>query len=80
MPRKKEPTFEENMIRLRELVETLESGALPLKETFAAYEEGQKLAKELEKMLLDGEKRIEMMRADGSKEDISGEIAEAKEG
>lgn len=80
MPRKKEPTFEENLDRLRELVDLLESGAMPLKETFTAYEEGRKIAVELEKMLLEGEKRIMMMDRDGSAADITDEIAEAKEG
>ena len=80
MPKKKEPTFEENLDRLRELVDLLESGAMPLKETFTAEEEGRKIAVELEKMLLEGEKRIMMMDRDGSAADITEEIAEAKEG
>ena len=80
MPRKKEPTFEEKLSRLRGIVEALESGEMALKETFEAYEEGVNIAKELEKMLLEGERRIEQMTAQGSTQDITGEIAEAKEG
>jgi len=80
MPRKKEQTFEEKLSRLRALVETLENGNMPLKETFDAYEEGVALSKELETMLLEGEKRIEQMLAGGNTQDISGDIAEAKEG
>jgi len=72
--------FEENMNRLRELVQTLEEGALPLKETFEAYEEGKTLAKALEKMLLDGERRIEQMNADGTAQDLTDDMPEAKEG
>ncbi len=79
MPRKKEPTFEENLEKLRALVETLESGDLALKETFEAYEEGRKLAAELEKMLTEGEKRIELLRG-AQMQDITGDVAEAKEG
>ena len=80
MARKKEPTFEESMNRLREIVQMLEQGTLPLKETIEAYEEGRGLAKTLEKMLLDGEKRIEMMNAEAEIQDITDEMPEAKEG
>lgn len=80
MAKKKEQTFEEGLKRLRELVELLESGNLPLKETFAAYEEGRTLTKELEKMLLEGEKRIEQMDADGNLQDITNDVDEAKRG
>lgn len=80
MPRKKEPTFEEKLGRLRELVELLEDAQMPLKETFAAYEEGVQLLGELEKMLLEGERRIEEMSKDGLKTDITGDVARTKEG
>ena len=79
MPRKKEATFEESLSRLRGIVEMLEGGEMPLKETFEAYEEGIALAQNLEKMLLEGEKRIEQMTQKGTTQDITGEVAEAKE-
>jgi len=80
MPRKKEATFEEKLGRLREIVQTLESGEMPLKETFVAYEEGVALSKELEQMLLEGERRIEQMMSSGNKQDITGEIVQTREG
>ena len=44
MPRKKEPTFEEALARLQDIVEKMEQGDLPLKDLIAQYSEGMKLA------------------------------------
>lgn len=78
--KKREPTFEEGLERLKALVMSLESGQTPLKETFEAYEEGRKLLAALEKQLLEGEKRILSLEEGGATQDITGEIAEAKDG
>ena len=43
MPRKKEPTFEEALARLQDIVEKMEQGDLPLKDLIAQYSEGMKL-------------------------------------
>lgn len=40
-----EPTFERKLERLREIVERLERGELPLEEGVALYKEGLELAK-----------------------------------
>ena len=41
---RKEPTFEENIARLEEIVRLLERGEAPLAESLALFEEGTKLA------------------------------------
>lgn len=41
---KKQPTFEEAMSRLEEIVSLLENGGAALDETLSLYEEGAKLA------------------------------------
>ena len=78
--RKKELSFEESMDRLKAIVEALESGRLPLKDTFEAYEEGQTLVKRMEALLAEGEKRILLLKENGTSSDITEQIAEAKEG
>ena len=44
MPRKKEPTFEEALARLQDIVTKMEQGDLPLQELITQYSEGMKLA------------------------------------
>jgi exodeoxyribonuclease VII small subunit len=47
--------------RLREIVESLESGALPLEASLERFAEGVQLVKRGEKLLSDAEKRIEQL-------------------
>ncbi len=42
---KENPTFEEALKRLEEIVDTLEAGSVPLDESIKLYEEGMTLAK-----------------------------------
>lgn len=77
--KQKDLTFEEGIEKLREIVSQLEGGTLPLSDSFAAYERGRTLAKQLEDMLREGERRISVLR-DGAESDITREIVEAKEG
>ena len=76
---KKQMTFEQGLEQLRELVESMEQGELPLKETFDAYEQGRKLAIALQEMLDSAQKRLTMLSGDGSETDITGQMAEAEE-
>lgn len=55
----KQPTFQESMERLEEIVRLLEEGSRPLEESIALYEEGQTLAKYCEKTLADARLKIE---------------------
>lgn len=55
----KAPSFEDSIRRLSEIVETLESGELPLEESLSLFEEGVKLARASQITLDKAERRIE---------------------
>ena len=56
-----EANFEQAMKRLEEIVEQMESGALPLEDLIVRYEEGMKLVKVCQERLVSAEKRIEII-------------------
>ena len=62
--KKKELSFEEGMQALTELVEKLSGSELPLEESIALYEQGVKLHAQLEELLAQQKKRIEMIDPD----------------
>lgn len=66
-------TFEDGMEALEKLVSRLETGDLPLEESFEAYERGVKLYRALEKMLDEGDARIRALTESGV-EDITEEV------
>ncbi len=49
------------MARLEEIVDTMESGELPLEDLIVRYEEGMKLVKVCQERLASAEERIEMI-------------------
>jgi exodeoxyribonuclease VII small subunit len=53
------PTFEDSIRRLSEIVETLESGELPLEDSLRLFEEGVKLARSSQSTLDRAERRVE---------------------
>ena len=59
---KDEPSFEETMKRLENLVESMESGSAPLAELVDRYEEGSKLLKDCRKRLELAELKIKEVR------------------
>jgi exodeoxyribonuclease VII small subunit len=66
LPKKvKNLTFEEGLERLREIVETLESGAPTLSETINLFEEGVAVARHLEALLADAETKVEKLTSAG---------------
>ena len=65
-------TFESGMDELETLVRDLENGALPLEESFQAFERGVALKKRLEKLLEEGDKRIRVLTESGE-ESLEGE-------
>lgn len=65
-------TFESGMDELETLVRDLENGALPLEESFQAFERGMALKKRLEKLLEEGDKRIRVLTESGE-EPLEGE-------
>ncbi len=62
-PDKASPSFEDSIRRLGEIVESLESGELPLEESLALFEEGVKLARSSQGTLDRAEKRVEELLA-----------------
>ena len=65
-------TFESGMDELETLVRDLENGALPLEESFQAFERGMALKKRLEALLEEGDKRIRVLTENGE-EPLEGE-------
>jgi len=56
-----EPGFDALLVRLREVVQKLESGELSLEQSLAVYEEGVQLARRGQQMLASAEKRVEIL-------------------
>lgn len=66
MPKKiKNISFEDGLERLREIVETLESGTPTLSETINLFEEGVTVARHLEALLADAETKVEKLTSAG---------------
>jgi exodeoxyribonuclease VII small subunit len=61
MPDPTEPTFEQSLARLQELVDQLEDGQLTLTQSLAAYEEGIKHLKSCHAALTETERKIEIL-------------------
>lgn len=59
-----QPSFEEAFAQLRETVQALEAGDLPLAEATRLYEEGMRLAKACNEALITTELRITKLQQD----------------
>ncbi len=57
----KNPPFEEALKTLESIVETMESGDLPLETLIARYEEGTRLARICQEKLADAELKIQQL-------------------
>lgn len=55
----REPTFEESVKRLSEIVQSLEKGDLPLEDSLRLFEEGVKLSRASQDKLDAAQKRVE---------------------
>ena len=62
---KKKLSFEEGMQELEALVQALESGQMPLEESFKTYERAMKLKSELNALLDEGDRRIRVLTEAG---------------
>jgi len=56
------PSFEAALAKLEAIVDSMESGEVPLAELLAKYEEGSKLLKVCESRLKDAELKIEKLK------------------
>lgn len=64
-------TFEQRLDGVREIIEGIESGQMPLEESVLKYEQGMKALSELEKELAEMKRRITVLQegADGAPEE-----------
>ena len=60
-----DPSFEQILTRLQQVVERLESGELPLEESLAVFEEGIRLSRLGARRLDEAEQRVEELLGDG---------------
>ena len=59
--KEKQPSFEKALEELEEMVESMESGQLPLEKLISNYEHGAKLISHCETVLVDARKRLELI-------------------
>ena len=69
-------SFEERLNRLESLSEKLREGKIPLEEAVSIFEEGMKLAKDLEKELAKIERKVEILVNEPEKKGGAGNDAE----
>ena len=69
-------SFEERLNRLENLSEKLREGKIPLEEAVSIFEEGMKLAKELEKELSKIERKVEILVNEPAKKGGAGSETE----
>lgn len=68
-PKKKEPSFEEQLAELEKIVTQMEAGGLSLAESLKRFEKGAALEKALEKQLSDTKRRLtQLMGPEGEAE------------
>jgi len=65
-----EPTFEEALQQLEQVVQKLEKGELPLEESLALYEDGIRLARLCHGKLEEAEGKIELLMKDARGEPV----------
>jgi exodeoxyribonuclease VII small subunit len=70
-------SFEERLNRLESLSEKLREGKIPLEEAVSIFEEGMKLAKDLEKELAKIERKVEILVNEPEKKDGGGGASDA---
>jgi len=73
------PSFEEAIAQLERIVDSMESGDVPLAELLAKFESGTQLLQACEARLKDAELRIEQLKKNGKLPSLSG-FETAKDG
>lgn len=77
MAETKNPSFEDVITELEEIVEKMEGGRMSLEESIEAYTRGSKLAATCRRKLADAEARIAKLESDGSLTDTTVEVEAA---
>jgi len=60
------PAFEDALAQLETIVETMESGEVPLAELVVKFEQGNELLKACQQRLQEAELKIEQLKSDGA--------------
>lgn len=79
MPRKKEPSFEEALARLEQIVGEMEQGELNLQDLVLRYSEGVTLANQCTQSLSRAEKAMDLLLQDKDGEAITTPLEIEKE-
>ena len=61
MPKKTAVSFENTLHDLEDIIDTLESGEIPLEQAMEKFGEGVKLSNECQKALNDAEKKVRIL-------------------
>jgi len=67
---KKNPTFEENMQRLEQIVRAMERGDVPLEESLKLFQEGTELVRACGKLLDDAQLQIQKVLSGATGEPV----------
>ena len=67
MAEKKEKTFEESLVKLEEIVKSLESGQVPLDDAIAKFTEAMELSKSCNERLKNAEENINKILKENGK-------------
>ena len=73
---KKNATFEENMIRLEEIVRSMERGDVPLEESLKLFQEGTELVRTCGKLLDEAELAVKKVTADADGNPVEEDFAD----
>ena len=57
-----EPSFEQSLSSLEQIINQIEGGEIGLEASLAAYQQGEQLVKRCRKLLFEAEQRIESIR------------------
>lgn len=63
-------TFEEAMSRLEEITQAMQNPQMPLEESLATFEEGQKLVRYCQSKLSEAEQKLQLLTAEGTLEEL----------
>lgn len=70
MAEKKKPGVEESFELLDQMIEKLESDDVTLEESFQIYQKGMQLLKDVHQTIDGYEKKIQLLNADGTTQDL----------
>jgi exodeoxyribonuclease VII small subunit len=73
-----QPSFEDSLTKLEEIVEKMESGDLKLEDSLKLFEEGMKLTKDCNSRLSEIEKKVKLLLKSASSKEEGGSTRGSK--